>query len=625
MSSIGAGYLCGRCWQDRVVPDRLMLLDAASMYFRAFYGVPESLKAPDGTPVNAVRGFLDMVATLVTRRRPQRLVACWDDDWRPAFRVQALPSYKAHRVADPAAGTEETPGALEPQVPVIAAVLAAFGIARVGAAGLEADDVAGTLATRAVAAGPADVDVVTGDRDLFQLVDDAAGVRVLYIGRGVRNLEIVDEARLHEKYGVRGGPGYADVAALRGDPSDGLPGVARESGEKTAAALINRYGTLEKLLAALDAGEPDLAKGPGRRLLAARDYLAAAPSSCAWSGTPRCPRWTTGCPRPRSTPTRSSPSPTGGASSRASAGSSRRSRHVHPLSVPLVVGRGQTTDEYADDAAPDAVDRVLGRPPQRGAALGLPRGPCSIWPNRSTTCLHQRTKSPAARSASSRTLSSRAPEAHRWTAQARPRSGSGVTSRAWACSASSRADQILIVSSREWRTAPGGMRGLSRPSSRRGLVDDGAGAGGEPGAVEPGPHALAQALGDQQVGLGVDALETPARRRDGVPREVPALGEQVADAVEDPRDRVRAALDAARQLLGLAVQAPPALRPPRVVLAVGAAVAGMRPQPAAQAGELLVVAGVRPAARRPHLVVVGRRAERVAQRRGQVAARGGVA
>src|SRR3954470_10536453 len=275
MSSTGEGY--NRiCWQDRRVTDRLMLLDSASVYFRAFFGVPESVKAPDGTPVNAVRGFLDMVATLVAQRRPTRLVACWDEDWRPAFRVAALPSYKAHRLANPALGTEETPAALEPQVPVIADVLAAFGIPRLGGPGLEADDVAGTLATRATAAGPADVDVVTGDRDLFQLVDDAGGVRVLYTGRGVRNLEIVDEARLLEKYGVRGGIAYADLAALRGDPSDGLPGVAG-IGEKTAAALINRYGTLEKLLAALDAGEPDLTKGPGRRLLAARDYLAAAP------------------------------------------------------------------------------------------------------------------------------------------------------------------------------------------------------------------------------------------------------------------------------------------------------------------------------------------------------------
>ena len=259
------------------MPDRLMLVDSASLYFRAFFGVPESVKAPDGTPTNAVRGFLDMVATLVTRRRPTRMVACWDEDWRPAFRVAVLPSYKAHRLANPALNIEETPPGLDAQVPIISDVLRAFGIARVGAPGLEADDVAGTLAARAAASGPADVDVVTGDRDLFQLVDDDAGVRVLYTGRGVRNLEIVDEGRLREKYGVRDGHAYADLAVLRGDPSDGLPGVAG-IGEKTAAALLARYGTLEELLAALDAGDRDLRSGPGRRLLAARDYLAAAPT-----------------------------------------------------------------------------------------------------------------------------------------------------------------------------------------------------------------------------------------------------------------------------------------------------------------------------------------------------------
>jgi 5'-3' exonuclease len=259
------------------VPARLMLLDSASLYFRAFFGVPESVTAPDGTPTNAVRGFLDMISTLVARRRPARLVACWDQDWRPAFRVAALPSYKAHRLADAALGTEETPPGLTPQVPIISDVLAAFGIARVGGPGLEADDVAGTLASREAASGTADVDVVTGDRDLFQLVDDDAGIRVLYIGRGVRNLEIVDEARLREKYGVADGAAYADLAVLRGDPSDGLPGVAG-IGEKTAAALLARYGSLDALLAALDTGNADLRSGPGRRLLAAREYLAAAPS-----------------------------------------------------------------------------------------------------------------------------------------------------------------------------------------------------------------------------------------------------------------------------------------------------------------------------------------------------------
>jgi 5'-3' exonuclease len=255
-----------------------MLLDSASLYFRAFHGLPETITGPDGTPVNAIRGFLDMISTLVTLRRPERLVACWDDDWRPAFRVAAIASYKAHRLANARTNTEQTPPALDAQVPVIMQVLAAFGIARVGFAGLEADDVIGTLATRdAAARHPADVDVVTGDRDLFQLVDDQAGVRVLYIGRGVRNLETVDVARLADKYGVSSGQGYADLAVLRGDPSDGLPGVAG-IGEKTGAALLTRYGDLAGLLAAVRDGDAALSPGVAKKLTAAAEYLAVAPT-----------------------------------------------------------------------------------------------------------------------------------------------------------------------------------------------------------------------------------------------------------------------------------------------------------------------------------------------------------
>lgn len=249
-----------------------MLLDSASLYFRAFFGVPESITAPDGTPVNAVRGFLDMLATLLDRFRPYRVVAAWDEDWRPAFRVAAIPSYKAHRLADPATGTEQTPPGLEPQVPVIAEVLAALGIPRVGAAGFEADDVLATLATR----HPGPVDVVTGDRDLFQLVDDAGRVRVLYTGRGVRRVELVDRQWLAERYGIASGAGYADLAVLRGDPSDGLPGVPG-IGEKTAAALVTRWGGLGGLLAAAADPASDLAPGVRRKLGQASDYLAAAP------------------------------------------------------------------------------------------------------------------------------------------------------------------------------------------------------------------------------------------------------------------------------------------------------------------------------------------------------------
>jgi 5'-3' exonuclease len=259
-------------------PDRLMLLDSASLYFRAFFGVPVDVTAPDGSPVNAVRGFLDMIATLVAAHRPTRLVACWDDDWRPAWRVGLLPSYKTHRLAtgspDPVSAqtspAEEVPDALSPQVPVIEAVLAAIGIARVGAAGCEADDVIGTLATRACT-GTA-VDIVTGDRDLFQLIDDERAVRVLYVARGVRNRVAVDQTELAARYGVVDGDAYADLAVLRGDASDGIPGVAG-IGEKTAAALLARHGTLTGVLSRLN----ELTVAQRRRLTDAAGYLAVAP------------------------------------------------------------------------------------------------------------------------------------------------------------------------------------------------------------------------------------------------------------------------------------------------------------------------------------------------------------
>ncbi|HET9894819.1 MAG TPA: 5'-3' exonuclease [Streptosporangiaceae bacterium] len=246
----------------------LMLLDSASMYFRAFYGVPETMTAPDGTPVNAVRGFLDMIATLVRARRPSQLVACMDVSWRPAFRVAALSSYKSHR-ANPD-GTEQVPDALTTQIPVIMAVLSAAGIAIAGADGYEADDVIGTLAHRATG----EVEVVTGDRDLFQLVNDARGVRVLYIGRGVSKLEVIDEAAVTKRYQIPGRD-YAAFAALRGDPSDGLPGVPGV-GEKTAAALVRSFGSVEAMLAAIDAGHGGWPAGSRAKLVAARPYLEAA-------------------------------------------------------------------------------------------------------------------------------------------------------------------------------------------------------------------------------------------------------------------------------------------------------------------------------------------------------------
>jgi 5'-3' exonuclease len=246
-----------------------MLLDSASLYFRAYYGIPaDSMTAPDGTPVNAVRGLLDMIARLVRARRPGSLVACMDADWRPKFRVAAIPSYKEHR-ANPD-GSEQVPAELNAQLPVIVEVLAAAGVTMAGAPGYEADDVIGTLATRA--SGP--VEVVTGDRDLFQLVDDAREVRILYTGRGIGNLETIDEAAVTTRYQIPG-KDYAAFAALRGDPSDGLPGVPGV-GEKTAAALVRSFGSVEAMLAAIDAGHGGWPGGSRAKLVAARAYLEVA-------------------------------------------------------------------------------------------------------------------------------------------------------------------------------------------------------------------------------------------------------------------------------------------------------------------------------------------------------------
>ncbi|WP_248242875.1 5'-3' exonuclease [Microbacterium kunmingense] len=255
------------------MPDRLMLLDSASLYFRAFYGVPDTVKAADGTPVNAVRGFLDIIAKLVTTYEPSRLIACWDDDWRPQWRVDLIPSYKAHRVAEIVAGgldVEVVPDPLEVQVPMIRETLDALRIPIAGATDYEADDVIGTLATTATAP----VDIVTGDRDLFQLVDDERDVRVIYTARGMSNLEVITGDVVVKKYGVRPDQ-YADFATLRGDTSDGLPGVSGV-GEKTAASLLSQHDDLAGIIAAAEAGE-GMSAGLRSKILAALPYLEVAP------------------------------------------------------------------------------------------------------------------------------------------------------------------------------------------------------------------------------------------------------------------------------------------------------------------------------------------------------------
>lgn len=245
----------------------LLLLDGASLYFRAFHALPTSMRAPDGTPVNAVRGFLDTLARLLTQTEPQQVACCMDADWRPAWRVELLPTYKAHRVAEQTSGAEDVPDELSPQVPILEACLEALGIPVVSAEGFEADDVIATLASTHGGRS----DIVSGDRDLVALVDEHT--RLLYTGRSGPWQEFTPE-RVVEVFGVTPAQ-YADLAVLRGDPSDGLPGL-RGIGEKTATRLVQQYGDLAGVLAA--AADPASAITPAvrRALLEGTDYLDRA-------------------------------------------------------------------------------------------------------------------------------------------------------------------------------------------------------------------------------------------------------------------------------------------------------------------------------------------------------------
>lgn len=246
-----------------------MAFDTSYLYFRAFFGVPATFRSPDGHPVNAIRGTLDFISRLATQYGPDRLACAWDDDWRPAWRVDLVPTYKTHRVAVADGGAaEEVDDDLSWQVPHIRACLDALGIPVIGASQHEADDVLASLAAR----NDGRTLIVTGDRDLFQLVDDDTSV--LYIARSVANHEVLTPEALTAKYRLPAGR-YVDFSVLRGDPSDGLPGV-KGIGEKSAATLVERYGSLDEMVAgALDPAS-DMAPAMRRKLLADVDYLAKA-------------------------------------------------------------------------------------------------------------------------------------------------------------------------------------------------------------------------------------------------------------------------------------------------------------------------------------------------------------
>ena len=249
----------------------LMLLDSASLWYRAYYGMPDTLLSPTGMPVNAIRGYLDMTARLIGMYSPNRIVACIEGDWRPSWRVDLFPAYKANRLEEES-DVEEEPETLTPQIPVLLDLLDAFGIPMLGVDDYEADDVMATFAVREK--GP--IRIVTGDRDLFQLVDDKRDVKVVYLARGISQHDLVDIKWVSEKYGIPGDR-YALFAMFRGDPSDGLPGV-RGIGEKGAALIANNFATVAEVQKAASKGDDRLSASLVKKIIDGAEYLKIAPT-----------------------------------------------------------------------------------------------------------------------------------------------------------------------------------------------------------------------------------------------------------------------------------------------------------------------------------------------------------
>ncbi len=248
----------------------LMLLDSASLWYRAYYGMPDTLVSPGGEPINAIRGFIDMTARLIEMYRPDRLVACIEGDWRPTWRTDLFPDYKANRLDEE--GDEEEPDLLSPQIPILLDLLDAFRIPVIGVDDYEADDVMATYAMRE--RGP--IRVVTGDRDLFQLVDDKKDIAIVYLAKGISNHDLVRRDYIENKYGIPGDR-YALFAMIRGDASDGLPGI-RGIGEKGAAVIANAFSNMDQVIAAAhDESDSRLTPALRKKLLADLEYASIAP------------------------------------------------------------------------------------------------------------------------------------------------------------------------------------------------------------------------------------------------------------------------------------------------------------------------------------------------------------
>ncbi len=246
----------------------LMLIDSASLWYRAYYGMPDTLLSPSGEPINAVKGFIDMTARLVNQYKPDRLALCLDGDWRPSWRVELFPDYKSNRVLED--GEVEEPDLLTPQIPIITDFFDALGIPLIGADDYEADDVIATLSR--TEAGP--VRIVTGDRDLFQLVDDDKDVKIAYLAKGISAHDLVDTKWISMKYQIPG-ERYGFFSMIRGDASDGLPGI-RGIGEKGAAAIAQEFSSMIELIDAAKSSDSRLKPIHQKKILEDLEYAKNA-------------------------------------------------------------------------------------------------------------------------------------------------------------------------------------------------------------------------------------------------------------------------------------------------------------------------------------------------------------
>ena len=247
----------------------LMLLDSASLWYRAYFGMPDTLVSPTGQPVNAIRGYLDMTSRLLVKYQPNRIVACLEGDWRPSWRVELFPDYKLNRLDEE--GAEEEPDTLGPQIPILLDVLDALGIPLLGVDDYEADDLMATFSVKQ----PGPVRIVTGDRDLFQLADDKRDVKIVYLAKGISNHDLVDLKWIQDKYQIPGDR-YALFAMIRGDSSDGLPGI-KGIGEKGAMVIANLFKTMPEVMQAAAGADERLSANIRKKLLESSQYAAIAP------------------------------------------------------------------------------------------------------------------------------------------------------------------------------------------------------------------------------------------------------------------------------------------------------------------------------------------------------------